>query len=136
MQYRPRIDRRRRSIDKKPPNPSRKQGRKTERSGLGFFSSNPEHALPLQRGVERFHYCELSSGQVSRSFLIVLGHPVDLMYSQNRGTGSCRLDIHLERSNSLVGLVYTIGGANLVSSMRIAKKVANLVHLSYSCLPG
>ena len=43
----PEIDCQRRSIDKKPPNPNRKQGRKTKRLGLGFFSNNPKLALLL-----------------------------------------------------------------------------------------
>ena len=51
-----------RSIDEKPPHPNGEQGRKNERLRLGFFSNNPEHALPLQKGVEQFHYYELSSG--------------------------------------------------------------------------
>ena len=114
MQYRPRIDCRRRSIDKKSPNPSGKQRRKTKRSGLGFFSSNPEHTLPLQKGIERFDYCELSSGQVSRSFLVVLGNSVDLVCSRSRGSRSRRLDVHLET-------VVTV----FVGSMRTAGRVVS-----------
>ena len=108
------------SIDKKPPKPNGERGRKIKRSKLGFFSSNPEHALPLQRGVERFNYCELSSSQISHSFLVLLGDPVDLVCSWNRGSRSRRFDVQPERDNSLVRLVYTINRANLASSMRIA----------------
>ena len=98
------IGRQRRSINKKPSNPSRKQGRKTERLGLGFFSSNPEPALPLQRGIERFNYYELPSSQVSRSFLVVLKDSVNLVCSCSRGSMSRSLDIHPERGNSLCRL--------------------------------
>ena len=118
------IGRQRRSIDKKPSNPSRKQGRKIERLGLEFFRSNPEPALPLQRRIEQFDYCELPSGQVSRSLLVVLGDSVNLVCSPNRGSRSCRLDVHPERSNSLVDSVYTTNRANLVTSMYTAKRVA------------
>ena len=127
------------SIDKKSPTSNAERGRKTKRSRLGFFSNNPKHALPLQRWVERFNYCELSSGQVCRSFLVVLGDLANLVCSRNRGNRSRRLDVHPERGNSLVKSVYTTNIANLVSSMRTAGRVANLVHLvhhSHPCLPG
>ena len=117
------IGRQKRSIDKKPSNPSRKQGKKTKRSGFGFFSSNLEPALSLQREIERFVYCELPSGQVSCSFMVVLGDSVDLVCSRSGGSGFCRLDVYLKRGNSLVGLVYITDKANLVSSMRIAGKI-------------
>ena len=99
-----RIGRQKRLIDKKPPNPSRKHRRKPERSELGFFSSNPEPALPLQRRIKRFNYCKLPSGQVSRSFLVVLGDFLDLVCSCSRGSRSRRLDIHPEKGNSLCRL--------------------------------
>ena len=41
---------------------------------------------------------------MSRSFLVVLGDPVDLVCSQNRVGRSRRLDIHPERGNSLCRL--------------------------------
>ena len=115
----------RRLIDKKLPNPSRKQRRRTERSGLGFFSGNPEPALPLQRWIKQFDYYELPSGQVSRSFLVGLKNFIDLVCSCSRSSRSHRLDIYLERGNSLVGSVYTTNRANLVSSMHTAGKVVS-----------
>ena len=123
---------------KKPPNPNGERGRKNERLRLGFFSSNPEHALPLQKGIERFDYCELPSGQVSRSFLVVLGDPVDfLVCSGSRGSGTRRLDVHPERGNSLVGSVYTTNRANLVSSMRTTGKVVSCTaERVASCTPA
>ena len=119
------IGRQKRLIDKKPPNPNRKQGRKTKRLGLGFFGGNPEPALPLERGIKQFDYCELSSGQVSHSSLVVLRDSVDLVCFCSRGGRSRGLDVHPKTGNSLVGSVYTTDRANLVSSMRIAGKVVS-----------
>ena len=122
---------------KKPSNPNRERGRKNERLRLGFFSSNSEHTLPLQRGIEQFDYCELPSGQVSRSFLVVLRDSVDLVCSRSRGSRSRRLDVHPERGNNLVGLVYTTDRANLVSSMRtIGKVVSCTTERVDSCTPA
>ena len=121
-----------RSINEKTPNPSGERERKNKRLRLGFFSNNPKHALPLQRGVKQFHYCELSNGQVSRSFLVVLEDPVDLVCSQNRGSGPRRLDVHSERGNSLCRLnayckesnfVYQKEVVDLVGSIQIAGRV-------------
>ena len=68
----------------------------------------------------------LPSAQVSRSFLVVLRDPVDfLVYFGSRGSRFCRLDVHPERDNSLVGLVYTTNRANFVSSMCTAGKVVS-----------
>ena len=114
---------RKRSIDKKFPSSSRKQRRKNKRLGLGFFSSNPEPALPLQKKIEQFNSCELTSGQVSRSFLVILRDFVDLVYSCSRGSRSRGLDVYPERGNSLIGSMYTINKANLISSMHTAGKV-------------
>ena len=108
------MGRQRRSINKKPLNPSRKQGRKTERSGLGFFNSNPEPLLSLQRRVEQFDYCELSTGQMNRSFLVVLGDPVDLVFTRREVIG-------------IVGSVRTVERVILC----IEKKVSTIAILIY-----
>ena len=121
-----------RSIDKKPPNPNKKQGGKTERLGLGFFSSNPEPALPLQRRIEQFDYCELPSGQVSRSFLVVLGDFVDLVCSCSRSSRSCKLNAYCRESHlmhqravvSFVGLMFTWRAVTVfVGLIRTARRV-------------
>ena len=88
------IGRQKKSINKKPPNPNRKQGRKTERFWLAFFGSNPEHTLSLQRRIEQFDYYELLSGQLSRSFLVVLEDYIDLVCSCSRGSRSFRLNAY------------------------------------------
>ena len=105
---------------------------KTKRSRLGFFSSNPKHTLPLQRGIEQFDNCKLSNGQVSRSSLLVLEDPVDLICSCSSGNESCRLSVHCKESDlihqkvvvRLVGLTFTYKEVTtFVISMRAAKKV-------------
>ena len=80
LQYRPRIDCQRRSIDKKPPNPSGELGRKTERSRLGFFSSNPEPALPLQREFKQFNYYSYRAARWTVTFLEVPQDRIGLMF--------------------------------------------------------
>ena len=137
MQYRPRIDhwRIKRSIDEKPLNPNKERGRKNKRLRLGLFSINPEQALPLQKGVKQFHYCELSSGQVSRSFLMFLGDPVDLVCSWNRGSGSRRLDVHPERGNNLHRLNAHRRESGLVhwrESNLLHRRNSGLVHRRHS----
>ena len=62
---------------------------------------------------------------MKRSFLMVLENPVDfLVCFESRNSRFCRLDIHPERGNSLINLVYTTDRANLRSSMRIVEKIA------------
>ena len=132
MQYWLKIDcwrKNKRSINEKPLNPNREQRRKNKRSRLRFFSNNPKHALPLQRGVEQFNYCELSSGQVSRRFLVVLRDSVDLMCSWNRGSRSYKLNIYPERGNSLCRLNVYCRKSDLLHQ-REGK------HHSHSCLPS
>ena len=118
-------------MDKKPLNPNREKRRKNGRLRLRFFSNNTEYALPLQKRVEQFDYCELSSNQVSRSFLVILGDSVDLVYSQNRDSGSCRLDIHPERGNSLCNL-----NAHYRKSGLVYQKKGNFIHRSHSRFAG
>ena len=108
---------------KKPPNPNGEWERKNKKSRLGFFGSNPKHALPLQKRINRFDYYELLSDQVSRNFLVVLRDSVNLVCFHSRGSRSHKLDIHPERGNNLVRSVYTTDRANLVSSMRTIGKV-------------
>ena len=75
---------------------------------------------------------------MSRSFLVVLGDPVDLVYSCSRGSRSRRLNVHRRESDlmhqrgvvSLVGLIFTRREVTaFVISMRTVGRVANLVHL-------
>ena len=72
---------------------------------------------------------------MSRSFLVVLGDPVDfLVCSGSRGSRSRRLDVHQERGNNLCrfnahrresDLVHRREVVDLVGSMRIAGRVTS-----------
>ena len=86
---------------------------------FGFFSNNPEHTLPLQRGIKRFDYCELSSGQVSYNFLVVLGDFVDLVCSSSRDSKSRKLNAYCRESD----FIYWKGVISLVGLMFTQKKV-------------
>ena len=77
-------------------------------------------------------FLRLPSGQVSRSFLVVLGDPVDfLVCSESRGNRSCRLDVHPERGNSLCRL-----NAHRRKSGLVQQREDNLMHHSHSYLLG
>ena len=81
-------------------------GKKREKPkdwGLEFLVITLNILYPVEE-VERFDYCELSSGQVNRSFLVVLGDPVDLVCFQNRGNRSNRFDVYPKRGNNLCRL--------------------------------
>ena len=121
---------------KKSPNPNKERERKTKRSRLGFFNSNPEHSLPLQREFKRFDF--YGYRVVNVTFLGVLGDFVDLVCFRSRGSRSCRLNAHHKKSDliyqrgvvSLIGLMFTRKEITaFVISMHTAGRVANLVHL-------
>ena len=56
---------------------------------------------------------------------MVLGDPVDLFCSRNRGSGSRRLDIYLERGNSLCSLNAHCRESDRVSSVHTAERVTS-----------
>ena len=60
---------------------------------------------------------------MNRSFLVVLRDSVDLVCFCSKDSRSCRLDIHPERGNSLVRLVYSTNRANLSSLICGTEKV-------------
>ena len=81
---------------KKPPNPNREWGRKTERLRLGFFSSNLEHALLLQKEFKQFDF--YSYPVVTITFLEILGDPVSLVCFCSRGSRSRRRNTYCKES--------------------------------------